>query len=181
MIKHYLAVALRNVRGAPFTSAVNVLTLAVGLICFVTASAFVTFWGSAEQHFPKWRDIYVLTLTIKNREGSSGLGGIDNATHVPGVAAEFLRSDYPAITKMARLVQLDRQTMVATGERAERLSAVAVDPEFLDMFDLPFVAGDSRSAFASPRSVVLTREYATRLFGADNPIGKTLLVGNSVD
>jgi putative ABC transport system permease protein len=182
MINHYLAVALRNIRGAPFTSTMNVLTLAVGLICFVTASAFVTFWGSAEQHFPKSRDIFVLTLTIKNREASGGgLGGIDNATQVPGVAAEFLRSDYPAISKMARLVRLDRQTMVATGERADRLAAVAVDPEFLEMFDLPFVAGNSRTAFASPRSVVLTREYATRLFGNDNPIGKTLLVGNSVD
>ncbi|HET8699323.1 MAG TPA: ABC transporter permease, partial [Gammaproteobacteria bacterium] len=182
MIKHYLAVALRNVRGAPFTSAVNVLTLAVGLVCFVTASAFVTFWGSAEQHFAKARDLYVLTLTIRNRENNgNGLGGLNAATQVPGVAAEFLRSDYPEISKIARLVRLDRQTMVATGERADRLSAVAVDPEFLEMFDLPFVAGDAQTAFASPRSVVLTREYATRLFGTDNPIGKTLLVGNSVD
>jgi len=181
MLKHYVAVALRNVRGAPFTSAVNLLTLAVGLVCFVTAYAFVTFWGSAEQHFSKSRDIYVLTLTIKTREGDGGFGGLDNATAAPDVAAEFLRSDFPAISKLARMVQIDRQTMVATGDRAERLSAVAVDPEFLEMFDLPFVAGDAGTAFASPRSVVLTRDYAARLFGAENPIGKTLLVGNSVD
>ncbi|HEX5048459.1 MAG TPA: FtsX-like permease family protein [Gammaproteobacteria bacterium] len=181
MLKHYVAVALRNVRGAPFTSAVNLLTLAVGLVCFVTAYAFVTFWDSAEQHFPKAGDIYVLTLTIKPREGGVGFGGVNNATRAPDVAAEFLRSDYPAISKIARLVQMDRQTMVAAGDRAERLASVAVDAEFLDMFDLPFVAGDRSSAFASPRSVVITRDAANRMFGAENPIGKTLLVGNSVD
>src|SRR4029079_4490944 len=47
--------------------------------------------------------------------------------------------------------------------------------------DLPFVPGDRVSAFAAPRSVVITRAAAARLFGSDNPIGKTLLVGNSVD
>src|SRR5262245_7851192 len=125
MLEHYVAVALRNVRGAPFTSAVNLLTLAVGPVCFVTAYAFVPFWGSAERDFPKSPDIYALTLTIKNREG--GFGGIDNGTRVPDVTAEFLRGDYPTISKMARLVGLDRQTMVAAGDRAERLSGVAVD------------------------------------------------------
>jgi len=71
--------------------------------------------------------------------------------------------------------------MVASGANAVRLFGVAVDPEFLDIFDLPFVAGDARSALASPRSVVLTRASAARLFGAENPIGKTLVLGNKVD
>ena len=43
MLKHYFAVALRNVRSAPLVFAMNVLTLALGLACFVTAYAFVTF------------------------------------------------------------------------------------------------------------------------------------------
>ena len=71
--------------------------------------------------------------------------------------------------------------MVANGDRAVRLFGVAVDPEFLDIFDLPFVAGDSRTAFAAPRSAVLTREYSARLFGSDDPIGKTILIGNAID
>ncbi|HZF28022.1 MAG TPA: FtsX-like permease family protein [Gammaproteobacteria bacterium] len=193
MLKHYVAVALRNVRGAPFTSAVNLLTLSVGLVCFVTAYAFVTFWGSAERHFAKGRDIYVLTLTLKNRENAPGVSTvasgsatisvqeIDNFLRAPEVAAEFLRNDYPAISKIARSVLIDGKTPVASGGRAERLFGVAVDPEFLDMFDLPFVAGDARTALASPRSAVITREYATRLFGMDEALGKPLVIGNTVD
>ncbi|HET8695872.1 MAG TPA: ABC transporter permease, partial [Gammaproteobacteria bacterium] len=192
MIKHYLTAALRNIRRAPFTSAVNLLTLSVGLVCFVTAYAFVTFWGSAERHFPKARDIYVLTLTLQNSESSpvstvaSGAATvsvqeIDNSLRAPEVAAEFLRNDYPAISKIARAVTIDGKTPVASGGRAERLFGIAVDPEFLDMFDLPFVEGDARTALAAPRSAVITREYAARLFGADQALGKPLVIGNTVD
>jgi putative ABC transport system permease protein len=178
MFRHLLAVALRNIRRAPFASGVNVLTLAVGLVCFVAAYAFVTFWGSAERHFAKASDIYVLTATFGSDDQP---GGITHRTRIPDVAAELLKTDYPAIPTIARAALIDRQTMVASGGRAERMLGLAVDPEFLELFDLPFLAGDPRTALASPGSAVLTREYAVRLFGADDAIGKSLRIGNAVD
>jgi putative ABC transport system permease protein len=180
MFRHYLAVALRNLRGAPLASAVNVITLAVGLVCFVTAYAFVRFWGGAEQHFVNAADTYVLTVTVRNRDNASA-GGFNNLPRAPEVAAEHVRTDYPAIDKVAQAVIIDRVAMVASGGQAVRLFAVAVDPGFLEIFDLPFVAGDASSAFAAPRSVILTRDAAARLFGADDAIGKNVVVGNTVD
>ncbi|HEX5049969.1 MAG TPA: FtsX-like permease family protein [Gammaproteobacteria bacterium] len=177
MVRHYFAVAFRNLRGAPLASAINVITLAVGLVCFVTAYAFVHFWGTAEQYFPKAADIYVLTATVKNKDNGSGLTNLPRA---PEPAAENLRADYPKI-KVSQALVIDRATMVASGPNAVRLFGVAVDPEFLEMFDLPFVAGDSGSVLAAPRSVILTRDAAGRLFGADNPIGKSVVIGNKVD
>ncbi len=155
MLAHYAATALRSIRATPFTSAVNVVTLAVGLVCFVTAYAAGVFWSSAEQQFRNVDDIHVLTISIKNRDNGLGLR---NGTTAPDVAAEALKSDFPAITKIARAVMIDRKTMVANGANALRLFGVAVDPEFLEIFNLPFVAGDARSALTSPRSAVLTRE-----------------------
>ena len=180
MFAHYVAVALRNVRSAPFTSAVNVLTLAVGLVCFVTAYAAGKFWSSAEQQFRNADDVHVVTVSVKTKD-NSGFGGIRNATATPEVAAEALKSDYPAIARIARAVVIDRKTMVANGANAVRLFGVAVDPEFLDIFALPFVAGDAHAALSSPRSAVLTRESAVRLFGTDDPIGKSIVIGNAVD
>ncbi|HET7133710.1 MAG TPA: ABC transporter permease, partial [Gammaproteobacteria bacterium] len=177
MLRHYLAVALRNLRGAPVASAINVVTLAVGLVCFVTAYAFVHFWGTAEQFFPKAGDIYVLTATVKNRDNGSGF---TNFTRAPEPAADNLRTDYPAV-KVSQALVIDRATMVAGGGQALRLFGVAIDPEFLELFDLPFVAGDAGSALAAPRSVILTRDAAGRLFGADGAIGKSLVIGNRVD
>jgi putative ABC transport system permease protein len=180
MFAHYVAVGLRNVRTAPFTSAVNVLTLAVGLVCFVTAYAAGMFWSSAEQQFRNADDVHVVTVSIKSRD-NSGPGALRNATATPEVAAEALKSDFPAIAKVARAVVIDRKTMVANGANAVRLFGVAVDPEFLDIFALPFVAGDAHSALSLPRTAVLTREASARLFGTDDPIGKTVVIGNAVD
>src|SRR6478735_2270364 len=112
MFAHYVAFALRNVRTAPFTSVVNVLTLAVGLVCFVTAYAAGMFWSSAEQQFRNADDVHVVTVSVKSRDGS-GPGGLRNATATPEVAAEALRSDFPGIAKVARAVVIDRKTMVA--------------------------------------------------------------------
>jgi putative ABC transport system permease protein len=178
MFRHYLAVALRNVRTSPFASAVNVATLAVGLVCFVTAYAAGTFWSTAEQQFRNADDIYALTVTLRNRQNGSGM---QNTPVSPDVAAEALKADFPAISKIARAVVIDRKTMVANGAQAVRLFGVAVDPEFLDIFDFPFVAGDARSALSLPRSAVLTRDAAGKLFGTADPIGKTIVIGNSVD
>src|SRR5690606_24419043 len=51
----------------------------------------------------------------------------------------------------------------------------------LEIFDLPFVAGDSRAALREPSSVILTAEAARELFGNANPLGKPLLLANAVD
>jgi putative ABC transport system permease protein len=177
MFAHYVAIALRTIRTTPFTSAVNVVTLAVGLVCFVTAYAAGLFWSSAEQQFTNVGDIHVLTVSIK---GDNGFG-MRNATTSPDVAAEALKSDYPAIAKIARAVVIDRKTMVANGATAVRLFGVAVDPEFLEIFKLPFVAGDARAALSSPRTAVLTRESAARLFGSADPLGKTVVIGNAIE
>ena len=134
MFRHYLAVALRNLRGAPFATAVNVVTLAVGLVCFVTAYAFVEFWGGAERHFANANDIYVLTTTIRDRTNPDGGGGMrfNNTPRAPDVAVDALRADYPSIPKVVQAVTIDRSLMVASGGQALRLFGVAVDPGFLE-------------------------------------------------
>ena len=43
MIAHYLAVAFASFRQAPFATAANVLTLALGLACFVATYGAASF------------------------------------------------------------------------------------------------------------------------------------------
>ena len=66
MLKHYVVLALRNARRAPFVAAVNVLTLALGVACFLVAFAFVSFWKGAESQFEKADRIAVLTTSLRH-------------------------------------------------------------------------------------------------------------------
>jgi putative ABC transport system permease protein len=178
MLKHYLAVALRNLRASPLASAMNVVTLALGIACFVIAYAFVLFWGTAERQFKNSDRIAVFTmsLTLKGDQFS-----FEGDPRLPAVAAKYLKEDFPAIEKIARAAGIGPNVMIASGERALRAPAAAADPEFLELFELPFVAGDARNALRSPRSVVLKKDFAAKLFGVEPALGQSVRIGNLVD
>ena len=178
MVRHYFSVALLNFRKTPFATLANVAVLALGLTAFVAAYAVTGFWSRAESHFANANRTFVITSRMALADGTVVLreAPITNA-----YTASYLRADYPEIEAAARAGSFVGDVPVAAGDRAIRLTAVGADPEFLDIFDLPFVAGDARSALREPRSVVLTQRTAERLFGDDNPLGKTVSLANLVD
>jgi putative ABC transport system permease protein len=49
------------------------------------------------------------------------------------------------------------------------------------MFTIPFIQGDPETALANPRSMVMTEEVAQKIFGDEDPIGKTIHVGSDYD
>ncbi|HEX6993368.1 MAG TPA: ABC transporter permease [Gammaproteobacteria bacterium] len=154
------------------------LTLALGLVSFLLAYALVAFWDRAERAFPDADRVFVLTTSFTTIGGTFSRSGL---TTSPLQAADLLLADFPAVERVARAVPLPAQTSVSTGDRALRFPAVAVDQDFLSLFPLPFAAGDRDAALARPRSAVVTREAATRLFGAGDPLGRRLLVDNAVE
>jgi putative ABC transport system permease protein len=168
---------LRNARRTPLAAAVNVLTLAIGHACFLTPYSFVAFLDRAEQSFPSAGRTYVLTESFALLNGSFARSGL---TRTPEAAAEALEAHFPGVNA-TRAILLDGSTSVAAGANAARLTAVAVDPDFLDVFPLRFAAGDASTALRAPRSAVLTREGAARLFSAGEALGQTLTIANGVD
>ncbi|HEX5046036.1 MAG TPA: ABC transporter permease [Gammaproteobacteria bacterium] len=178
MLRHYVALALRNSRRTPVAAAVNVLTLALGLACFVIVYAFVAFWQNAEGHFAKADRIAVLTMSMRLPDGGFAF---DDEPRVADVVAQYLKADFPQIERVARATRIAAKTSAVSGDRSQRLSAVAADPEFLDLFELPFAAGDARTALATPRSAVMTKAAAAQLFGNAAALGKSVRLENAVD
>jgi putative ABC transport system permease protein len=178
MLRHYFSVALVNFRKTPFAALANVAVLGLGLTAFVAVYAVTGFWSRADRQFANADRTFVITSHMALADGTTVMS---EAAVTNAYAASYLRSDYPEIEATARARPFFDDVPVAAGERAIRLTAVAADPEFLDIFDLPFVAGDARNALREPRSVVLTQRTAERLFGAGAPLGKTVSLANLVD
>jgi putative ABC transport system permease protein len=177
VLAHYLSVALLNFRKAPFAAVANVAVLALGLTAFVTVYAVIGFWGRAERPFANADRTFIISSRI---EQAGNVVLRETAATNPYVAS-YLLADYPQIEVAARATRLGNNVPVAADDRSVRLTAIGVDPEFLDIFDLPFLAGDARAALRAPRSVVLTRQTAERLFGADNPLGRPVKLANAID
>jgi putative ABC transport system permease protein len=55
---------------------------------------------------------------------------------------------------------------------------LVVDPEFLEIFFFPLVAGDKTRVLDSPNSVVLSRRMAKQYFGEEDPLGKQMILND---
>lgn len=56
---------------------------------------------------------------------------------------------------------------------------MSVDNQFFEVFSLDFVSGKSTSPFVNLQSAVITESTAKTLFGAEDPVGKNLLIMGS--
>jgi len=179
MLGHYLAIALRNLRRAPFTALINVATLALGLVAFVAAYAVVAYWSHSDRHFPNAARTYVITASLALRDGSISTG---NMPQTNDLYQKYMRLEFPEFEAIVRANPWSKTASVTADGRRTRVVAVAVDPEFLDIFDLPFISGDPHTALATPDGVLLSEAAAVRLYGTRDVLGKTIsLGGNRID
>jgi hypothetical protein len=177
MFGHYLQIALRNLRRSPFTALINVTALALGLVSFVVAYAVVGYWDRSERQFANADRVYAITAKLALRDGSISTGVMPQTNEL---YERYLRIDFPEFEAIARANAWNRESTVTAGDRAARFVALAVDPEFLDMFELPLVAGDRSRALRDPTGVLLTESAATRLFGEADPLGQSVTLGGSL-
>jgi putative ABC transport system permease protein len=178
VLDHYFTVALRNLRRAPLTAAVNVLALALGLAAFVTAFGVVSFWDKSERHFPNVDRTYVITADLEARDGAIKTG-VQPTTN--RLYADYLKTEFPDFEAVARTQTMSNEAGVAAGDVNERMFVVAADPSFLEIFDLPFVAGDAKASLREPRSAVITEDAARRLFGTPAALGRSITLGSVLD
>ena len=178
MLAHYLSLALRNVRRAPLASAVNVLSLAIGLAAFLTTYAFVTFWNAAESQFPTADRTYAMTTSFAFTDGSFSRNDI---AQTPERAAESLRIDFPALERIARAMPLEAETGSVEPRSRGAVRGGRGRSGALRHLRHAVHRGRRRRRAQRASQLRLTRRAAAELFGADDPLGRPVLIANLVD
>ncbi|KQN76030.1 hypothetical protein ASF04_26015 [Duganella sp. Leaf61] len=171
MLREYYLLSLRSLVKNPLFSAINILGLTVGMACCILISMVVKYELGFDRHFSDSGQIYRLGTEIK-------LPGQDHPVALAGTvmpATPQLKLDYAsAVDAYARM-----QGNMLSFKRQHEVFAenvYFVDPDFFQVFDLPFVSGTAQTAMQQPLSVVLTRTMAKKYFGDADPVGKTLPV-----
>ena len=172
MLAHYLAAALAKFRKAPFTTAANVLTLALGLACFIAAYGAATYWRSSDRYHENAARTFVVGQSVT--PSGQAQPNILRPYTAPAIAG-LLEEDIPQITAIARIFQTG-PIPFATDDRTLLLNAAFAEPDFLRMFDFEFIEGDGRHAFDQPQSIILTQDAAQRLFGQEPALGRSILI-----
>lgn len=168
MFGNYFKIAIRNLIKHKFHSAINILGLAVGIassiIIFLYAQNELTYNTNHE----KADNIYQI---YKERNLPAGVQVVRD-TWFP--MAQALKDEYPVIKKAAHIWDADE--WIEVGEKRILLNVSYVNEDIFDVFTLPLKVGDKDEVFSDINSAVITDDIAARLFGNENPLGKTVRV-----
>jgi putative ABC transport system permease protein len=98
----------------------------------------------------------------------------------PVPLAEALYNELPEVIEFARFQSLRTFLVRHEEKRYYENDVVFADHGALEMFTFPILKGDKTTALKEPNTVVLTEEMATKYFGNQEPIGKSLAVENNL-
>jgi putative ABC transport system permease protein len=177
MLGHYLTVSFRTLRRTPVLTLIKLLALSLGLACFVVAYAMVSYWRHSERGFAKAERTYMMTTRITLSDGTD----TGPQPRLDQDRFDKLRLAFPTDFETVARARGAGVVPVAAGDEKTRLHGSYADPAFLDVFELPFVAGDPRTALTGPSGAVLTEDAAQRLFGTRDVIGRTFLYAGIAD
>ena len=174
MIKNYLTVAIRNIARNKTFSAINILGLAIGMVCCILILLYVQDELSYDQHHEHAHRIY----RVAEEAHIAGQTRRIAITSFPMGPA--LVQDYPAVVDAVRFYKNDEKTPVANQQNQFYEKGVLfTESNVFQIFDFPLSQGDPRTALQEPHSIVLTEEMARKYFGDQNPMGQTLSVGEA--
>ena len=170
MIKNYLKIALRNLWKHKGFTAINVIGLSMGLCCFIVIAMYVSDELSYDQYNEKADRIYRINSDIR-------FGGTDLVMAVSSdPMGETLKQDYPEVEDYVRFYINNGPKLIKKGNEFINETRVAhVDSTLFNVFTLPAIVGNPKTALQEPNTVVITESVAKRYFGsAHDAINKTL-------
>ena len=171
MIRNYFKIAFRSlIRNKAFTT-INVLGLVLGISFSTMLYTYVSNELSYDSfHQKSERTFRVLTID-KSVPDNPRTYGVTVSPFGPEVV-----SSLPEVEEMTRLHRFSGQVIIEIDEAKynERSWFTTTDPNFFNVFDFEFVAGDKATALSEPFSVVLPESIAKKYYGDESALGKTM-------
>ncbi len=173
MFRNYFKITLRNISKNKAYSFINIVGLAVGMASFIIILLYLNY----ELSYDKWDSSLKRVAKVSLVEN----GDIRQTTQAP--LASLLLEKYPN-AEAATCMQSagDYEVLLAAGDKKiYQKGMVTADSSFLKVFPYHLTQGDAATALNAPNAVILSEELSHKLFGNENPVGKTIKRFNVVD
>ena len=168
MIKNYFRIAWRNLLKRKESFIINIFGLAVGITCCIFICSYIYNELTFDTYPREAKNIYRVEL----RNASN-----NTATQYPSVDAAVggsLKSAFPEIEDYTRIVPLSNSFFNYGNKKFKENSIAIVDSNYFKIFTIPFISGNQKDVLADPNTIVVTKKFAKKYFGDEDPIGKQL-------
>lgn len=178
MLIHFLTTAWRNVIRQRAFAIINIIGLSIGLTCCLVLVIYSRYETSFDHFHPFAANTFRVVQDFKSSEKTLHW----NTTAYP--LAEALRNDFRQVPMVTQASGPESRPFSFVDDKGvtERFEdqVLFVDTFYPQVFELNWLAGDSRTALLQKNSVVLTERVAQRYYGQRGDyasmLGKTLVL-----
>lgn len=175
MIKNYFKIAWRNITGNKLFATLNIAGLAIGMCVCITLFASISYELSFDRMYKNSKNMYRVNMQTGEQYNYKVWA------QVPNSVGPALLQSIPQVKAATRLIKHDFGAKVSIKTDDKNFTEKGLylaDSAVFGMFDINFIEGNARTAFAQPKSIVLSRAAKERLYGKETAFGKLIYINN---
>ena len=176
MLKSYFTIGLRNLLKQKGYSFIKISGLAFGL----AASMIIYLYVQEDLSYDKFNKNYdhiARLVTIDQAEGvSSKLVAV-----TPPALGPAAETELPEVIKSVRLSGGGKLDLSYEDNLLKCDAGFRTESSFFEVFDFKILEGKKTGTLDEPNSIAITQKLAKRIFGEEDPIGKTIKLNQNTD
>lgn len=171
MLNNYFLIAWRSLVKNKTFYLINIFGLSVGLACALLIGSYILSELTYDTYAEHADDIYRVEVRVL------GNGSWDEYSTVDFGVGSGIAETYPEVKSFTRLSRGFAPYFRYNDIVLKTEGLGIVDSNFLEFFSIPLLSGNSKMALTEPNQLVVSRDFARRYFGSEDPMGKVLLAG----
>jgi len=173
MFKNHLKIAFRNIVRNKLYTFINVFGLAISIAVSILIYLYLHHELTYDHYHENYERIYRVASERLAEDGTVE----QYATSEPGLA-RHLKENSPEIEDAIRIGWAGRPVIRNKERVFNQENFYFASSNFFDFFSYKFLQGDPKTAINEPQSIVLAKKLADKLFGDEDPLGKTIEIPN---
>ena len=166
MLANYIKISIRNLKKQKTFTVLNIIGLAMGMSIMVLSLAMYVDLLRFDEHHADADRIYRITTTLEKD------GDIETFASFPPALANLITDQVPRIE--ATIPINDQFYTSALTDRGDlEMEGYITNQSFFETFAFDFEQG-SANALSQPNTIVITHEFATKVFGTGDVLGKVI-------
>ncbi|MDA3893406.1 MAG: ABC transporter permease [Salinivirgaceae bacterium] len=176
MIANYLKLAWRHIISQKKYSLVVIFGMAVSIVAAFLIFSYVKFEKGFDNFHTDADHLFRVVVDAK-REGNNNYKSPYSFSAQGPTALE----EIPEVLSYTRLIAMNNMVLSSQNSNGDN-SSISVkefyyaDDNFFSVFTFPFLWGDNELALKEPGSIAISSSIAQKLFGNENPVGKSILI-----
>jgi putative ABC transport system permease protein len=170
MIKHFSLLIFRIFFSRKGSYIINILGLTLGFFGSLTA----LYWASDEigynSNVPQNENVIRVLTFAEDWKATTAATAFN--------LAPTLKQNFPEVQDFCRTENLETTIQIEDNQEFTD-DILFADSSFIRLFGWEFQKGSHKISFQHPNYVILTKSYAKKLFGNQDPIGKTIVIKRS--